>query len=110
MFGNVKYKDSLFSEAIKKAIHYCQSHDILKKFFKEHALEVTGMLMKEWTQEEMEAAIKEVDREEGLLEGGGKGMLEGKLEIARNALANGLALEGIAAIIGLNLDEIKALS
>jgi predicted transposase/invertase (TIGR01784 family) len=49
-------------------------------------------------------------RREGLEKGMQKGLKEGKLEIARNLLAEGMQLEFIQKITGLSLEEIKKLA
>jgi predicted transposase/invertase (TIGR01784 family) len=64
------------------------------------------MLLEEWTWEEAEA----LKVKEGVEIGIEKGREKGKLEIARNALAEGAPLECVQRITGFDVDTIKALS
>ncbi|GHV39056.1 hypothetical protein FACS1894187_18600 [Synergistales bacterium] len=48
--------------------------------------------------------------EKGMEKGMERGMEQGKLEIARNLLANGVALDVIAKSSGLPADKIQALA
>jgi predicted transposase/invertase (TIGR01784 family) len=92
--GNLK-------EAIKKAINYCQKHDILREFLELHATEVLNMLYTEWNMDDALA----VAREEGLEEG----HFNEKLEIARNLLAKGSTFEFVQEITGLDMETIENL-
>ena len=88
-------------EAIRKAVKYCLEQNILKDFFTQNATEVINMLMTEWKWEDALAVRYEEGREEGREEG---------LEItARNALAEGLPIESIKRITGLDIEAIKQL-
>ena len=116
-------------EAIKRAVKYCQTHDILKEFLELHAGEVLSMLMTEWNWDDalavryeeghddgwdegrvegLEEGI-EKGREEGLEEGIEKGRCNEKLEIARNLLAKGSTPEFVSEITGLDMDTIEGL-
>ena len=88
--------------AIKKAIKYCVDHDILKDFLVQNSSEVINMLMTEWNWDDALA----VRFEEGLEEG----REEGLEEVARNALAQGIPIDVIKTITGLNVETIKNLS
>ena len=90
-------------EAIKQAIKHCLEHDILTEFFKRHATEVINMLLTEWNMEE----AKQVWYEEGVEEGLEKGMEKGMETVARNALAEGAALEFVQKITGLDMETLK---
>ena len=92
-------------EAIKKAIQYCQSHDIMREFLEKHASEVLNMLMAEWNLDDALA----VRYEEGWEEGREEGWEEGREDIARNALAKGIPVETIADITGLDIEAIKSI-
>jgi predicted transposase/invertase (TIGR01784 family) len=121
--------------AIVQAVRYCRDHEILKEFLKKNAAEVLNMLMTEWNmddaldfryaegiQEGIEKGIQE-GMEKGMMEGIEKGIQEGlekgiqegmekgiereREEIARNALAQGVPLETILAITGLDEETIK---
>ena len=63
------------------------------------------MLLEEWNIED----AKVVWREEGLEEGLEKGLNKGKIEIARNALAEGFTHEVVQKITGLSEETIKEL-
>jgi len=81
-------------EAVKKAVLYCRSHDILKEFLKRHASEVANMLLTEWNWDTAKKVWQE-ERDE---------------EIARNALAKGFPVETISEITGLTFDAIERLA
>jgi len=82
-------------EAIRKAVIYCRDHDILKEFLEKNSSEVINMLMTEWNLDD----AKQVWYEDGLM--------DGKEEIARNALAEGASIEFVQKITGLDMDTIK---
>ena len=82
-------------DALKKTVVYCRDHDILKEFLKYHAKEVIGMLMAEWKLEDALAVRFE------------EGIEQGMEDVARNALAKGLAIEMIHDITGLDLQTIE---
>jgi predicted transposase/invertase (TIGR01784 family) len=92
--GNLK-------EAIKKAINFCQKHDILREFLELHATEVLNMLMTEWNWDDALAVAREEGREDGLE--------EEKLRIARNLLAKGSTFEFVQEITGLDMETIENL-
>ncbi|MDR1956418.1 MAG: hypothetical protein LBQ30_06145, partial [Treponema sp.] len=89
-------------EAMKAAVAYCIKHDILRAFLEENASEVTNMLLNEWNWDDYVA----VQREEALEEGLEKGLEK----TARNALAEGLPIEIIRKITGLDTETIQRLS
>jgi hypothetical protein len=84
-------------EAMTKAVRWCIGQDILKPFLETHGSEVINMLMSEW---KLEDALV-VEREEG--------REEGREETARNALAEGLPVEIIQKITGLDFETIRSL-
>jgi len=92
-------------EAIRKAVIYCRDHDILKEFLEKNALEVMTMLLTEWNWDDALA----VRYEEGMEDGLEKGMEKGREETARNALAQGLSMEIVQKITGLDMETIKNL-
>jgi hypothetical protein len=93
-------------EAMKMAIRYCIEHDILKDFLETNASEVINMLMTEWNWDDAKEVWQAEAREEGLE----KGLEEGAKKTARNALNEGLPMEIIQKITGLDLDTINSLS
>jgi hypothetical protein len=90
------------TEAIKKAIAWCISHNILKDFFERHGSEVINMLFNEFDMEAELAAEWEAGLE--------KGREEGREKTAKNALAEGLPVEVIRKITGLDLETLSRLS
>jgi predicted transposase/invertase (TIGR01784 family) len=100
-------------EEIKKAINYCQKHDILKEFLELHATEVLNMLYTEWNWDDALAVAREEGIEDGLEKGIEKGLEEGhfneKLEIALNLLAEGSTPEFVQKITGLDMETIEKL-
>jgi hypothetical protein len=92
-----RHKPPLVIEAVK----YCEKHDILKEFISLHGTEVLGMLYAEWNMDDALA----VRYEEGCEEG----QQEKTLEIARNALAEGLTPDFVQKITGLDLETIEEL-
>ena len=83
-------------EAVKEAVKYCEKHGILREFLKLHAAEVLGMLFTEWNLEDAMAVRYE------------EGLEDGKLEIARNLLAEGMTPEFVRDITGLDFATITA--
>jgi predicted transposase YdaD len=121
-------------KAMKATIEYCIAHDILTAFLQTNSSEVINMLLSEWNIDE----AKEVWREEGLEMGREEGQKIGReegremglemgreegreiglemgrenmaVEVARNALHEGLSPEIIRKLTGLDIDTIKNLS
>ena len=96
-------------EAIWKAIIYCREHDILKEFLEENATEVLNMLLTEWNWDDALAVRYEEGREEGLEEGLEKGRENEREEIARNALSQGVSIDIVLKITGLDMEAINKL-
>ena len=96
------------SEAVRKAVIYCRSRDILKEFLEQNAHEVMNMLITEWNWDDAKEVWQEEAREEGRKEGLEKGREE-KRTIARNLLANGSEPEFVSEITGFSLEEIEKL-
>jgi predicted transposase/invertase (TIGR01784 family) len=65
------------------------------------------MLMTEWNMDTALAVRFEEGKEEGLEEGLEKGRETEREEIAKNALAEGIPLEQIHKITGLDVEDIK---
>jgi predicted transposase/invertase (TIGR01784 family) len=86
------------TEAMKQAVVYCRSNDILKEFLEKNGTEVINMLLTEWSMEDALAVRFEEGKEEGIE------------KVARNALSNGLSPEMISSITGLDLETIKTMS
>jgi hypothetical protein len=93
-------------EGVKAAVQYCASHGILKEFLEQHSSEVFNMLFTEWNWDDALA----VRFEEGLEKGLEKGREKSREEIARNALTEGLPMETIQKITGLDIDTIISIA
>jgi len=91
------------------AVKYCREHGILKAFLEKHGTEVINMLYVEWDQEEALAVRYEEGIEEGMERGREEGIEQGLEQTARNALAEGVSLELVQKITGLDLETIKSL-
>lgn len=85
-------------EAMKEAISWCKANDVLKGFFETNPSARINMLMTEWNWDDAFA----VQREEG--------RMEGEMEVAKNALTEGLPVEVIQKITGLDTETIKSLA
>jgi len=117
-------------EAIKKAIKYCKSHDILSEYLKTHGSEVLNMILTEWNTEDAIAFARKEEREEALQEGHAKGLADGleqgrvvgleegreegrekalweKLQTVSNFKKLGVSIEIIAQATSLSPDEIS---
>jgi hypothetical protein len=84
-------------EAVKEAVKYCRSHDILKEFLIKNTSEVFNMLMTEWNWDDALAVRYKEGREDK------------SEEIARNALAKGYSVEEINDLTGLAPEVIREL-
>ena len=82
---------------MKKAIDYCRNHDILKEFLEEHSKEAFNMLMTEWNMEDALAYTRE------------EAWDTATETIAQNALNEGLPMEVIQKITGLDTETIQRL-
>jgi predicted transposase/invertase (TIGR01784 family) len=72
---------------------------VLKQFLEDHGLEVVNMLLQGITLEDEMAALRAEAIEEGLE--------QGKLEVARNLLAQGSTPEFVQKITGLSQAAIE---
>jgi len=109
-------------EAIKKAIKYCKSYDILTEYLKTHGSEVLNMILTEWNTEDAIAFARKEEREEALQEGHEQGRVVGreegreegrekafqdKLKTVANLKKLGVSIEIIAQATSLSVDEIN---
>jgi hypothetical protein len=92
--------------AIKKAVVYCIERNILKEFLELHSSEVINMLFAEWNQEE----ALEYRYEEGRREGRNEGQRTKANEDARRALQEGLSIDVVHRITGLDTETIQDLA
>ena len=98
-------------EAVAAAAKYCREHGILQEILEKHSSEVINMLYAEWNLDD----AKQVWYEEGMEKGMEKGREEGREEgmekgmeiTALNALANGLPVDIISRITGLDTAAIE---
>ena len=97
-------------ESIRKAIKYCQKHDILNGFLETHGSEVLNMLLTEWNWDDALAVRFEEGLEEGMERGREEGREEGYRQIAMKALSKGLPLDVIKDITGFDLETIQKIS
>ena len=82
-------------QAIREAIRYCETHDVMREFLQAHEREVVDMVDFEWNQEEYENAIRE------------EGLERGKAMVVLGMLKEKMPLETIARVSDLSLDKIK---
>jgi predicted transposase/invertase (TIGR01784 family) len=92
-------------EAVKEAVKYCINHGVLKEFLELHSSEVLNMLFTEWNWDDALAVRYEEGREEGREEG----QEENREETARKALYEGISVELIQKITGLDIETINRL-
>src|SRR5215469_13884943 len=92
--------------AIRKAIQDCITKGMLVDFWNNLTQEEINMVVSEW---DMTTAL-EVEREEGFEKGMEKGMEKGVITTARNALEEGISLETVQKITGLDIDTLNKLS
>jgi DNA-directed RNA polymerase specialized sigma24 family protein len=104
--------------AMTQAIQWCIAHNKIKRFLESNSSEVLNMLITEWNwdkyvevreREAVEAGLI-VGRREGREEGLMKGREKRNEEIARSALMEGLPVETIRKITGLDTDTIQRLA
>jgi predicted transposase YdaD len=97
-------------EAMKAAIEYCLEHNILRTFLAEHSTEVRNMLLTEWNWDDAREVWQEEAWEDGWEKGREDGWEKGLEKTARNALSEGLPIEIIKKITGLDTETIQRLS
>ena len=114
-------KGSGKEEAIREAVKYCISHEILRDFLEANASEVVNMLFEEWNLEDakqvwyeegLEKGLeegREEGREAGLEEGLERGLDAGREEVVRKALAKGLPIDMIHDLTGYEIERIRTL-
>ena len=93
------------ASAVKEALDYAIAENLLEGYFKQQKMEVLNMSLTEFDQEEYDRIL----RRDAYLDGKDEGLLIGKQEDARNALALGLSVDQIARITGLSVEDIRAL-
>jgi hypothetical protein len=86
-------------DALKLAVNWCITHNILEEFLEPHGSEVVNMLTTEWDWDTAFA----VCREEGIEEGRELGRQEAAVRFAEM----GLSVETIAAGLGITVEEAE---
>ncbi len=101
------------AQAIRKAMRYCEEHDIMKEFLQQHEGEVVDMVNFEWNQKDFEEASFEEGMERGLVRGRAEGMEhgreQGKVDIVLEMLRDKLPLETIARISKFSTERVQEL-
>ena len=105
------------AQAIRKAMRYCEEHDIMKEFLQQHEGEVVDMVNFEWNQKDFEEASFEEGMERGLERGRAEGMERGRVEgmeqgkvnFVLEMLRDKLPLETIARISKFSTERVQEL-
>ena len=97
-------------EAIRLAIRDCKDAGLLAEFWEAMSQEEINMLANEWNMETALEVREEEGFERGVEMGRMEGMERGMEKTALNALAEGLPLEVIRKITGLDTETITGLS
>ena len=109
------------AQAIRKAMRYCEEHDIMKEFLQQHEGEVIDMVNFEWNQKDFEEASFEEGMERGLVRGRAEGIErgraegmkhgreQGKVDIVLEMLRDKLPLETIARISKFSTERVQEL-
>ena len=97
------------SQAIREAMRYCEAHNIMKEFLRQHEGEVLDMVNFEWNQKDFEEAILEEGMERGRAEGMERGREQGKVDIVLEMLRDKLPLETIARVSKFSLERVQEL-
>ncbi len=97
-----KKKGLHIKEAVDEAVNWAVEQDLLDGFFKVYKAEVSAMCLTEYDEEATLRAFRREGYEDGLI--------DGKLEAARNFIAEGVSPETVAKCTGLPLDEVQKLA
>ena len=97
------------SQAIREAMRYCEAHNIMKEFLRQHEGEVLDMVNFEWNQKDFEEAILEEGIERGMKRGRAEGCEEGKVAIVLEMLRDKLPLETIARLSKFSMERVQEL-
>jgi hypothetical protein len=102
-------KDEL-TAAMTQAVQWCIGHNVLKGFLETNSSEVTNMLITEWNWDKFIEVREQEAVEQGRVEGWQQGRQQSQQEVARRALAEGLPVEMVRKITGIDMQTIHALS
>lgn len=97
---------SLFT-AVKAAIRYCESHDLMAHFFKRNEREVYDMVNFKWDDARAKEIAVEESRAEGLAEGLKEGRAEGRVEGHQEGLSEGMMIGKTSAILEMAIKLLK---
>lgn len=105
------------TKAIRSAIAYCKTHDLMADYFEENEKEVFDMVNFKWDQKRALEVAKEDGVIEGREEGRAEGLAEGRadkkraiLGIALSLLRKGMSVDSIAETTQLSLKEVQKLA
>ena len=113
----VKEGSTLF-DAIKKAIRYCESHELMADYFQNHESEVLDMVNFEWNADRAKEVAREEGRVEGREEGRAEGRIEGSIETAKkmtnqfvlSLLKNKAPMNLITESTQLSVEEVEKIA
>ena len=109
------------TQAIRQAIAYCKTHDLMADYFAENEKEVFDMVNYKWDQKRALEIAKEDGVAEGLEKGIEKGIEKGRAEgeankkraifgIALSLLQEGIPVKAIVKSTHLSLEEVQKLA
>lgn len=102
------------STAIRQAIAYCKTHDILADYFQKNESEVFDMVNFKWDQKRALEIAKEDSFANGKEEGKEEGIIIGErkatLKIALSLLKQGLKVKDIIKATNLSLEEVRKIA
>ncbi|WP_432648372.1 hypothetical protein [Mitsuokella sp.] len=101
------------TKAIRSAIAYCKTHDLMADYFAENEKEVFDMVNFKWDQKR----ALEIAEEDGFAKGHAEGREEGEankkkaiLGIALSLLQDGIPVKAIVKYTHLSLEEVQKLA
>ncbi|MGO5130114.1 hypothetical protein [Mitsuokella jalaludinii] len=92
--------------AIRQAITYCKTHDILADYFQKNESEVFDMVNFKWDQKR----ALEIAKEDGIAIGEADGERKATMKIALSLLKKGLPVGVITDSTDLSLEEIRKIA
>ena len=93
-------------DAIKKAIRYCESHELMADYFQKHESEVLDMVNFEWNADR----AKEVAREEGRVEGNIETAKKMTNQFVLSLLKNKAPMKLITESTQLSVEEVEKIA
>jgi len=92
--------------AIRQAITYCKTHDILADYFQKNESEVFDMVNFKWDQKR----ALEIAKEDGIAIGEARGERKATMKIALSLLKKGLPVGVITDSTNLSLEEVRKIA